>query len=116
MTPESTIPQQERVAATLASFLFFLPILMKKKTEFTAFYMKQSFLLFVVNVSFMVVGSLFWPLHGIANLVGFIIFIIAAFLAWNAWNGEKLSVPGLLENSEKIIATLGITDWFTPGK
>lgn len=116
MTSENIISQQERVVATLASFLFFLPILMKKKTDFTVFYMKQSFLLFVVNFFCMLVGALYWSFGDIANLIAFILFVISVFLAWNAWSGEKFSVPGLLENSEKLIAKLGISDWFIPGK
>lgn len=116
-TPEtSTVPQQERVAGALGALLFFVPILMQKKTEFTVFYMKQSFLLFVIDVALMILTALFWFLHSLAGLAEFIIFVVIVFLAWNAWQGKKFTVPGLLENSEKLIATLKITDWFTPGK
>lgn len=100
----------------LGSLLFFLPILMEKKTEFTVFYMKQSFLLFVANVSLMLISALFWPLRGLVGLFEFIVFILVVFLAWNAWQGKKFSIPGLLENSELLIAKIGIASWFTPGK
>lgn len=116
-TPEtSTVPQQERVAAALGAFLFFIPILMEKKTEFTVFYMKQGFLLFAISVAIMIVTSLFWFLSPLASLAQLILFVIMLFLVWNAWQGQKFSVPGLLENSEKLIATLKITAWFTSGK
>lgn len=116
-TPEtSTVPQQERVAGALGSFLFFVPILMEKKTEFTVLYMKQSFLLFVIDVALMIFTALFGFLYSIASLAEFVIFVVIIFLAWNAWQGKKFTVPGLLENSDKLIATLKITAWFTPGK
>jgi uncharacterized membrane protein len=116
MTTESSVPQQDRVAAALGAILFFLPILMERKTEFTVFYMKQAFLIFVAEVALMVLVSLLWFLGPLVGLVQFILFVIVLFLVWNAWQGKKLAVPGLLENSEKLIATLKITSWFTPGK
>ena len=42
MTPTtSTVPSQERLAAAIASFIFFVPLLMNMKTAFVVKYMKQ---------------------------------------------------------------------------
>ena len=112
----SNVPQQERVAGALGSILFFIPILMERKTEFTVFFMKQSFLLLVVNVVISIVTNFVWFIHPLTQIIELIVSVIAIFLAWNAYQGKKLVVPGLLEYSDKLITALKVQSWFTPGK
>ncbi len=70
---------QDRLAGTLAYILFFIPILMDKKTEYTCFHMRQAFLLNVAAILCSII-----PFFG--PLISFIIFIHVVFLMWKAYN------------------------------
>ncbi len=68
---------------------------MKKKTDFTVFHMRQSFLLFFVFV----IAS-FIPLIG--GLVSFVAFCHLIFLAWKAYSGEKFKISYIYDTSVRM--------------
>ena len=117
MTPTTTtVPSQERIAAALGSIVFFVPLLMNLKTPFVVKYMKQGFLINLVSLVIGIVGSIFWLLNGIIGLLNIICLVTSLFLAYQAYSGKEHVISFILENSEKIIRTLGISNLFTPGK
>lgn len=106
---------QERIAAVLGVILFFLPILINKKTEYTVFYMRQGFVLLIASLLTGVVTMI--PFIGfLGGLLQLVIFIHVVFLAWKAYSGEKFEIAYLYEQSMQISKTLGVDAWFTPGK
>lgn len=115
-TLPSSTPNQERVAAALASFVFFVPLLMNIKTPFVIKYMKQGFLINIAEVVIAIVGSFLWFLFGIIGLLNFICFVVSAFLAYQAYLGNDHTIAVIYENSEKLIQTLGLNNLFTPSK
>ena len=55
-------------------------------------------------------------MFGIVWLTWMAFVITSVFLAVQAFNGKEFAIPFLLENAEKLIQTLGISNMFTPGK
>ncbi|MDD2693318.1 MAG: hypothetical protein PHY14_00105 [Candidatus Gracilibacteria bacterium] len=106
---------QERIIAVLGVILFFLPILMDKKTEYTVFYMRQGFVLLIASILTSVVTSILF-VRFLGELLQFIIFVHVVFLAWKAYSGEKFEIPYLYTQSIRISRALGVDTWFTPGK
>ncbi len=116
-TPTSSlVSSQEKLAAALASFLFFVPLLMNVKTPFVVKYMKQGFAINVVEILISLVASFLWMLSPILGLVNLALFITSIFLAFQAFAGKDYMIGLLYENAEKLIQTLGISNLFTPGK
>ncbi len=117
MTPiTSTVPSQERVAAALAAIVFFVPLLMNIKTPFVVKYMKQGFLINVVSLVIGIIGSFLWFLSGIIGMLNIVCLVTSMYLAYQAYLGKEHTIIIILENSEKIIQALGISNLFTPGK
>jgi uncharacterized membrane protein len=112
----STIPSQERVAAALSSIVFFIPLLMNIKTPFVVKYMKQWFLINVISLVIAIVGSFLFFLYGIIGLLNLVCMGTSLFLAYQAYLGKDHTITIIMENSEKLIHALGITNLFTPGK
>lgn len=115
-TVPSTVPSQEKLAGALASFVFFVPLLMNMKTPFVVKYMKQGFLINVIEVAIAIIGSFLWFLFGIIGLLNVICVITSLFLAFQAFSGKDHVIDIIYTNSEKLIQTLGISNIFTPGK
>jgi uncharacterized membrane protein len=116
VTSPSTVPSQEKLAGALASFLFFVPLLMNMKTPFVIKYMKQGFIINVIEIAIAIVGSFLWFLFGIIGLLNAVCMITSLFLAFQAFSGKEHIIDILYSNSEKLIQTLGISALFTPGK
>ncbi len=117
MTPTTnTVPSQEKLAGALASFVFFIPLLMNMKTPFVIKYMKQGFIINVIEIVIAVIGSFLWFLFGIIGLLNLICMITSLFLAFQAFSGKDHVIDILYTNSEKLIQILGISHLFTPGK
>ncbi len=112
----SSVSSQEKLAAALASFLFFVPLLMNVKTPFVVKYMKQGFAINVVEVILSIIASFLWMLSPILGLVNLALFITSIVLALQAFAGKDYMITFLYENAEKLIQTLGISNIFTPGK
>lgn len=112
----STVPSQERVAAALSSIVFFIPLLMNIKTPFVVKYMKQGFLINVISLVIGIVGSFLWFLYGIIGLLNIVCIGTSLFLAYQAYQGKEYTITIIMENSEKLIQALGISNLFTPGK
>ena len=66
-TTPSSVSSQEKLAAALSCFLFFVPLLMNVKTPFVVKYMKQGFAVNVVEILLSIIASFFWM---ILNVVG----------------------------------------------
>ena len=109
------ITSQEKIAAGLASFLFFIPLLMNIKTPFVVKYMKQGFILNVTSLFLALVLSFIW-ISTLGGLVNLVLFLTSLFLAIQAFNGKDFVIVFLYENAEKFIQALGISNIFTPGK
>lgn len=109
---------QDRIAAVIASIppLFWVPILMEKKTPFVAHYMKHGFGLLMISIILSILmsflGFLTLFLYPIYKLLNLIIFILVVYLAYNAYKGNKVTIPYYTENLEKILVQLGIKSWF----
>ncbi len=112
----STVPSQEKLAGALASFVFFKPLLMNVKTPFVVKYMKQGFLINVIEIAIAVIGSFMWFLYGIIGLLNVICMITSLYLAFQAYSGKEYIIDVIYINSEKLIQALGISNIFTPGK
>ncbi len=109
---------QDRLAAVIASIppLFWVPILMEKKTPFVAHYMKHGFGLLMITIvlsilmSFLGFFALFlYPIYKLLNLI---VFILTVYLAYHAYQGNKVTIPYYTENLEKVLIQLGIKSWF----
>ena len=115
-TTPSMVSSQEKLAGALASFVFFVPLLMNMKTPFVVKYMKQGFIINVIEVIIAIIGSFLWFLFGIIGLLNAICMITSLFLAFQAFSGKEHIIDVLYTNSEKLISTLGLSALFTPGK
>ncbi len=117
MTPiTSNVSSQEKLAAALASIVFFIPLLMNVKTPFVVKYMKQWFLINIISLVIGIVGSFLWFLYGILGLLNIVCIWTSLFLAYQAYLGKDHVITVIYDNSEKLIQTIGISNWFTPGK
>jgi uncharacterized membrane protein len=112
----TTVPSQERIAAALASIVFFIPLLMNVKTPFVVKYMKQGFLINVISLAIGIIGSFLWFLYGIIGILNIVCIGTSLFLAFQAYSGKEHVINVIYDNSEKLINALGITNLFTPGK
>jgi uncharacterized membrane protein len=109
---ETTRAPQEKLSAILSTFVFFIPMLMNVKTPFVVKYMKQWFIINVVELVLAIISSVLWWLIGITGLLNFICVLTSCWLAYKAYTGEEFSIPVLLENSDKLIQGLGVGKWF----
>ncbi|SHG35334.1 DUF4870 domain-containing protein [Ornithinibacillus halophilus] len=76
-------------------FLFIVPLLAAKESEFAKFHTNQGILLFILGVAISIVGS-------IIPFIGWLIILPFGYLAWlvlaimgiiNAANGKKKALP-----------------------
>jgi uncharacterized membrane protein len=54
------ITSQEKIAAALSYLCFWMPVLMKAKTEFTIFHMKQGLIFHFIVVVASLCGYIWW--------------------------------------------------------
>lgn len=114
-TSPNTHPQ-ERLLGAIGALLFFVPFFMDR-TEFSVFYMRQGFLLFVGQF-LLAILSVFMPVAilFLFTLMHFILALVALFLAWKAYSGEKFAFPQLYEMSLSLIKALNMEKLFSPNK
>lgn len=110
---ETTRSGQEKLAAALSTIVFFIPMLMNTKTPFVVKYMKQGFLINIVEIILAIVSSLVWGMMNITGLLNFICVLTSLWLAFQAFTGKEYSIPVILENADKVIQSLGIGKWFS---
>ena len=116
-TSNSPFSSQEKVAAALASFLFFLPLFMDMKTAFVVKYMKQGFLINLVQIIVMIVSSFaYWWWYRFFSIVNLVSFLTSVFLALQAFSGKEFVIAFLHDSADAVIRTLGIGNLFTPNK
>lgn len=142
-TPEITNPQ-ERTAATLGAFMFFIPHFMNQKTEFVTLYMRQNFGIWIISIILQILMPIFVKIafaneeaiHAVSELGGrggnrlngimqifffafalisFAVTIIAFYMMFKAYKGERFEVKWLLKYTNILISKVGfLRDFFTP--
>lgn len=60
-----TVSPQEKLASALASFFFFAPFLMGKKTPYVVKYMKQGFFINLIELLCSILSSILWFIFGL---------------------------------------------------
>jgi uncharacterized membrane protein len=110
----TSIDPQEKVAGALGAFLFFIPFLMGKVTDFTLFYMRQGFLLLILGIIVWIIGMVAPFLGIIITLANIVLFCSVVFLAWKAWQGERFALPYVYDSSLTLIKALGLENVFSP--
>ncbi|GAB0174586.1 MAG: hypothetical protein HHAS10_04650 [Candidatus Altimarinota bacterium] len=104
---------QEKLAAAFASIAFFVPFLMNIRTPFVVKYMKQGFLINIVEFVLALVSSLLWGMMGIASFLNFICVLVSLWLAFQAFSGKEYVIQIILEQADKLIQVFGIGKWFS---
>ena len=110
---ETPRPGQEKLAAALSSAFFFVPLLMDIRTPFVVKYMKQGFIINVVELVLALVSPILWMMMGLFALLNFVCVITSLWLAFQAFSDKDYSIPVLLQNADKLIHKLGIGKWFS---
>jgi uncharacterized membrane protein len=102
MDTPNTISSQERIAGLLAYILFFIPMLMGVKTEFSMFHAKQSFMILIVLVAVWIVSAIFVLIPIIGWLLVFVLWVMQVLamimILWSAYRaylGYKFIIPYL---------------------
>lgn len=117
METPNTVSSQEKVAAALASFVFFIPLFMDLKTPFVVKYMKQGFLINIVQILLMILSSFWiWYLYRFFSVVNLLAFLTSVFLALQAFSGKEFKIPFFYETADKLINTLGMANLFSSNK
>ena len=80
---------ENKTMAILAYFIFFLPLLSGKKSQFAMFHANQSLILLIIAVAISYIGSFVFFI-GIVNLGVFILWIMGII---SAANGETKPLP-----------------------
>lgn len=106
MNTSPSLQSQERVAGVLAYILFFIPMLMGVKTEFTMFHAKQSFLLMVISIL-----SFFIPFFG--GILGFVVFVVSLWCMYQTYLGNKFLIPYIANNMDIVYSKIGILSFFS---
>lgn len=92
---------------------------MQQKTDFTTFYMRQSFPLFAAWIVLVIIRAILpnWGIIGmIIGILYITIFFSMAFFAWNAYRGKKFSHPELEKLSNQMIKACKLESFFAPEK
>ncbi len=92
----------ERLTAALAAACFFVPAFFGKKTEFVTFYMRQSFGLGIVFLTFLILSK--FPIIGwLFVLCNFFVLLVWGFAIYIAYSGEKFEFSFLYKNVNILI-------------
>ena len=111
---------QERMMAMIACIppLFWVPIVLEKKTSYVTYFMKHGFVLLLIAMilSLMMVflGFMMFLFSPLAWLIRVAILILVGYLAYHASIGKKVEIPFFTEHLDLIITKLGIKSWFEP--
>lgn len=108
-TPKKDGNSQERIAGALGALFFIIPVFMNQKTEFTLFYMRQNFL--IVLIDFVIFFLSYFV--GALSMLNFVTFLVTLFLAFKAYSGEKFAIPYLYDYSVKVIKILKLDGFFS---
>jgi len=92
--PKAAGKDDERLIAALAYIIFFLPMIVKRDSDFAMFHAKQGLVLLLVSV----IGSFilgFIPIIGwmILPLFSLAVFILGVMGFINALNGKQVELP-----------------------
>lgn len=104
----------ERLISSLTYIIFFLPMVMLEKTEFTIFHAKQAltvFLLFFLTLFIRLIPFLGWIL---AWLIAIALAIITVFLIIKAYQWEKFLISPLFDIANRLIVSLKLEKFYTP--
>lgn len=102
--PETEDKNENVAMAVLAYFFFFIPLLTDYKDDpFVKFHVKQSLLLFCVNMATyilrIVMGRIMWAITPLISTAVFVLFVIGLI---NAVNKETKELPIIGKYADKI--------------
>jgi uncharacterized membrane protein len=113
---------QDKIAAIISCvpILFWVPIVLDKKTAFVSHFMKHGFGLLVVGI----LASLLMGMLGFLALflipvkfaIDIAILVAMLYLMYNAYMGKQVQIPYFTENLNKVLTNLGINSWFDAKK
>jgi uncharacterized membrane protein len=121
-TPTLSGNNQDKLAAIISCvpILFWVPIVLDKKTAFVSHFMKHGFGLLAVGVilsmSMNLLGFLALFLLPLAFVINIAILIAMLYLMYNAYMGKQAQIPYFTENLNKVLTNLGINSWFDTKK
>ncbi len=111
---------QERMMATIACIppLFWMPIVLEKKTPYVADFMKHGFGILLVGVTLNLLSMFLWLfilfLLPLIWLIRVVMMLIVIYLAYHAYMGKKVVIPYFTEHLDTVIGMFGIKSWFEP--
>jgi hypothetical protein len=113
---------QDKIAAIISCvpILFWVPIVLDKKTAFVSYFMKHGFGLLVVGIF----ASLLMGMLGVLALflipikfaIDIAILVAMLYLMYNAYMGKQVQILYFTENLNKVLTNLGINSWFDAKK
>jgi uncharacterized membrane protein len=113
---------QDKLAAIISCvpILFWVPIVLDKKTAFVSHFMKHGFGLlvvgFILSISMNLLGFLALFLLPLAFIINIAILIAMLYLMYSAYTGKQAQIPYFTENLNKVLTNLGISSWFDAKK
>jgi uncharacterized membrane protein len=113
---------QDKLAAIIACvpILFWVPIVLDKKTAFVSHFMKHGFGLLVVGVSVSLLmgmlGFLAIFLLPLKLIIDIALLVAMLYMMYNAYMGKQVQIPYFTENLYKVLMNLGISSWFDAKK
>jgi uncharacterized membrane protein len=121
-TPTLSGNNQDKLAAIISCvpILFWVPIVLDKKTAFVSHFMKHGFGLlvvgFILSISMNLLGFLALFLLPLVFIIQIAIFVAMIYLMYNAYMGKQVQIPYFTENLNRALTSLGINSWFEAKK
>ena len=109
---------QERMMAMIACIppLFWVPIVLEKKTAYVAYFMKHGFGLLLVGVTLgllpMFLGFLTFFLLPFLLFMKVIMVLTFIYLVYHAYREKMVEIPYFTKYLDIVIVSLGIKNWF----
>ncbi len=113
---------QDKLAAIISCIplLFWVPIVLDKKTPYVSHFMKHGFGFLVVGIltSLLMgmIGFLALFLLPIKVVIDIALVVAVVYMMYQAYIGKQAQIPYLTENLYKVLTNLGINSWFDPKK
>ncbi len=121
-TPTLSGNNQDKLAAIISCvpILFWVPIVLDKKTAFASHFMKHGFGFLVVGILasllMSMLGFLALFLLPLKFIIDIAILVAMLYMMYNAYMGKQAQIPYFTENLYKVLTNLGINSWFDPKK
>lgn len=121
-TPTLSGNNQDKLAAIISCvpILFWVPIVLDKKTAFASHFMKHGFGFLVVGILasllMSMLGFLALFLLPLKFIIDIAILVAMLYMMYNAYMGKQAQIPYFTENLYKVLTNLGINSWFDAKK